>query len=158
MAARYDLDNRGGLSKYQYLHRCIRSDIRNGILEAGSRFPVKRSLADELSVSVSTIEHTYSLLASEEYLEAKPRSGLVVCSGKAEGTAFFDLKDASISDPAFQGKLLDFKANRCSLELFPLETWSRLMRQVLSERDPAMLEPVPFNGLSLRDSIIWKKP
>lgn len=26
MAARYDLDNRGGLSRYQYLHRCIRSD------------------------------------------------------------------------------------------------------------------------------------
>lgn len=26
MAARYDLDNRGGLCKYQYLHRCIRSD------------------------------------------------------------------------------------------------------------------------------------
>lgn len=26
MAVRYDLDNRGGLSKYQYLHRCLRSD------------------------------------------------------------------------------------------------------------------------------------
>ncbi len=82
----------------------------------------------------------------------------VVCSGKAEGTAFFSLEDASISEPALQGKLLDFKANRCSLELFPLDTWSRLVRQVLSERDPAMLEPVPFNGFSLRDSIIWKKP
>lgn len=26
MAAWYDLDNRGGLSRYQYLHRCVRSD------------------------------------------------------------------------------------------------------------------------------------
>ena len=119
MAVRYDLDNRGGLSKYQYRHCCIRSDIRNGILEVGSCLPTKRSLAAELSVSVSTVEHAYSLLGSEGHLEAKPRSGFVVCSGKAEGTAFFDLKDASISDPAFQGKLLDFKANRCSLELFP---------------------------------------
>lgn len=158
MAVRYDLDNRGGLSKYQYLHRCIRRDIRNGILEVGSCLPTKRSLAAELSVSVSTVEHAYSLLVSDGYLEAKPGSGFVVCSGKAERIAFFDLEDASIPDPALQGKLLDFKANRCSLELFPLETWSRLMRQVLSERDPAMLEPVPFNGLSLRDSIIWKKP
>lgn len=48
MAARYDLDNRGGLSKYQYLHRCIRSDIRNGVLEAGSRLSAKRSLASGL--------------------------------------------------------------------------------------------------------------
>ena len=29
--------------------------IRNGILEAGSRLPAKRSLAAELSVSVSTV-------------------------------------------------------------------------------------------------------
>lgn len=35
--------------------RYIRSDIRNGILEAGSRLPAKRSLAAELSVSVSTV-------------------------------------------------------------------------------------------------------
>lgn len=79
---RYDLDNRGGLSKYQYLHRCIRSDIRNGILEVGSCLPTKRSLAAELSVSVSTVEHAYSLLVSEGYLEAKPGSGFVVCSAK----------------------------------------------------------------------------
>lgn len=81
---RYDLDNRGGLSEYQYLHRCIRSDIRNGILEVGSCLPTKRSLAAELSVSVGTVEHAYSLLVSEGYLEAKPGSGFVVCSGKAE--------------------------------------------------------------------------
>lgn len=100
MTARYDLDNRGGLSKYQYLHRCIRSDIRNGVLETGSCLPAKRSLASELSVSVSTVEHAYSLLVSEGYLDAKPGSGFVVCSGKAEGTAFFDLEDPSIPDPA----------------------------------------------------------
>lgn len=156
MAARYDLGNREGLPKYQYLHRCIRSDICNGVLAAGTRLPAKRSLAAELEVSVSTVEHAYSLLVSEGYLEAKPGSGFVVCPGKAEGTAFFDLEDSSIPEHNLHGKLLDFKANRCSLELFPLETWSRLMRQVLSERDPAMLETVPFNGLyELRKAIAF---
>lgn len=82
------------------ISRCIRSDIRNGVLEAGSCLPAKRSLASQLSVSVSTVEHAYSLLVSEGYLDAKPGSGFVVCSGKAEGTAFFDLEDASIPDPA----------------------------------------------------------
>ena len=156
MTARCNLGNREGLPKYQYLHRCIRSDIRNSVLAAGTRLPAKRSLATELDVSVSTVEHAYSLLVSEGYLEAKPGSGFVVCAGKAEGTAFFDLEDASISEPALHGKLLDSKANRCSLELFPLDTWSRLMRQVLSERDPAMLETVPFNGLyALRKAIAF---
>lgn len=32
--------------------------------------------------------------------DASRRRGGCVCSGKAEGTAFFDLEDASISDPA----------------------------------------------------------
>lgn len=82
MTARYDLDNRGGLSKYQYLHRCIRSDIRNGILEVGSCLPTKRSLAAELSVSVSTVEHAYSLLVSEGYLEAKPEAVLLYVRAK----------------------------------------------------------------------------
>lgn len=86
---RYDLEGRGSLSKYQYLHRCIRDDIRNGVLAAGSRLPAKRSLAAELEVSVSTVEHAYSLLVSEGYLEAKPGSGFTVCSGKDEGIAFF---------------------------------------------------------------------
>lgn len=37
MAARYDLDNRGGLFRYQYLHRCIRSDeeVRHLAAEQG---------------------------------------------------------------------------------------------------------------------------
>lgn len=83
MAARYDLDNRGGLSKYQYLHRFIRSDIRNGILEVGSCLPTKRSLAAELSVSVGMVEYAYSLLVSEGYLEAKPGSGFCCMFGQS---------------------------------------------------------------------------
>ena len=153
---RYDLEGRGNLSKYQYLHRCIRDDIRNGVLAAGSRLPAKRSLAAELEVSVSTVEHAYSLLVSEGYLEAKPGSGFTVCSGKDEGIAFFEADDADEKKVPFENKLLDFKANRCSLELFPLDAWSRLMRQVLSERDPSMLETVPFNGLyALRRAIAF---
>lgn len=41
MTARYDLGNREGLPKYQYLHRCIRGDIRDGVLAAGSRLDRK---------------------------------------------------------------------------------------------------------------------
>lgn len=160
----YDLDKRGTLSKYQYLHRCIRDDIRKGTLSAGSRLPAKRLLAHDLEVSVSTVEHAYSLLVSEGYLTVKPGSGFVVCPGKAEevnssknnreqNNESSKDKDQGQECASFQ-HLIDFKANRCSLELFPLDTWSRLMRQVLSERNPAMLEPIPFNGLySLRKAI-----
>ena len=112
---RYDLEGRGNLSKYQYLHRCIRDDIRNGVLAAGLPLPAKRSLAAELEVSVSTVEHAYSLLVSEGDLEAKPGSGFTVCSGKDEGIAFFDADDADEKKVLFENKLLDFRANLCSL-------------------------------------------
>lgn len=58
-------------------------------------------------MSVSTVEHAYSLLVSEGYLEAKPGSGFVVCSGKAERTAFFDLGGMLLSlIPPFKGSFL----------------------------------------------------
>lgn len=46
-----------------------------------------------------------------------------------------------------QDDLVDLRANRCSLELFPAQTWSKIMRRVLSDRPRALLDTVPFNGL-----------
>ena len=154
--ARYDLENRGSLCKYQYLHHCIRNDIQCGALEAGSRLPAKKVFARDLGVSVSTVEHAYSLLVSEGYLEAKLGSGFVVCAGKHEKDAVFDIDTLDQEEKERQNHLVDLRANRCSLELFPLDTWSRLMRQVLSERSLSMLETVPFNGLyALRRAIAF---
>lgn len=49
---------------------------------------------------------------------------------------------------------IDFRANRLSMSLFPVDTWSRLMRRTLSERDPELFETVPYNGmLALRRAI-----
>ena len=49
---------------------------------------------------------------------------------------------------------IDFRANRLSMSLFPVDTWSRLMRRTLSERDPELFETVPYNGMvALRRAI-----
>lgn len=147
--AYYDLDQRGSLSKYQYIHHCIRKDIREGILSGGTRLPSKRTLAKELEVSINTIERAYALLISGGYVDSKQGSGYVVCQGKtdkafvsAEIGAGETYMGGDTADPP-----IDLKANRSSLELFPLDTWSRLTRQVLAEKDPRLLETVPFNGL-----------
>lgn len=53
-----------------------------------------------------------------------------------------------------QAEAIDFSANRASMNLFPADTWSRIMRNVLSERDPSLFETVPYNGLlALRKAI-----
>ncbi len=145
----YDMEKREGASKYEYLHRCIREDIRCGLLEAGSRLPSKRELSKRLGVSVSTVEQAYDLLVSEGYLEAKPGSGFYVCPNRAEGT-YRESHEAPPTEP----EPLDVKWNRSPQALFPAETWSRLMRKTLSERKPELLETVPFNGLfALRRAI-----
>lgn len=159
----YDMDRRGGLSKYAYLFRCLRHDIRTGALPAGERLPSKRSLAEHLSLSVGTIERAYGELVSEGYLTARVGSGFYVAHrsdwgvwGGLEGER--EQPRAPEGEPckedADDGPRFDLRANRSSMTLFPADTWSRIMRKTLSERSPALFETVPFNGTrELREAI-----
>lgn len=141
----YDFSGRGTQPKYEYLYRCIRADIRTGTMPGDSKLPSKRKLAQHLNVSVSTVEQAYDLLVSEGYVQARPGSGFYVTRGKDEGT--YQDSDIAANDEAEEDASIDFSANRCSQNLFPADTWARLMRKTLSERDPDLFETVPFNGL-----------
>ena len=146
----YDLTQRGGRPKYEYLFQCIRRDIQRGILSPDEQLPSKRILADHLSVSVTTVENAYTLLVSEGYLYARQNHGFFVCPRPALPPA----PKRGEEEPVQPDYRFDFKANRCSLSLFPMNTWTRLMRQVLSHQDPVLLQTVPYNGLSvLRQAI-----
>lgn len=150
----YDLDQRGSEPKYEYLYHCIRKDIRLGLLTAGTRLPSKRALADHLSVSVGTVERAYDLLVSEGYVHAKRGSGCYVSPHKADGVYGDTPASEGHEDEGWKTPLIDFKANKCSLELFPSETWVRIMRRTLSEHNEALFETVPFNGIGeLREAI-----
>ena len=138
----YDMNMRGGMSKYEYLFQCIRRDIQSGALPPDFRLPSKRSLAEHLMVSVTTVENAYSMLVSEGYLYTKQSSGFFVCRRPLPPLQADEPEEEEASPYRF-----DFKANRCSLSLFPMNTWTRLMRQVLSRQDPVLLQTVPFNGL-----------
>ena len=151
----YYMEQRGHFPKYEYLYRCIRTDIRRGVLLPGFKLPSKRALAQHLSVSVSTVEQAYDLLVSEGYVQARKGSGFYVApapKGVVHISPFAIATDEE--DDAWQTPTIDFKANRCSLNLFPRDTWLRIMRRSLSEGNEALFETVPFNGLaSLREVI-----
>ena len=76
----YPMEERGSLPLYEYLCRCIRSDILSGALPAGARLPSKRALAEHLHVSVITVESAYSQLEAEGYLQALPKRGFFVAA------------------------------------------------------------------------------
>ena len=74
----YDLEHLPGRSLYEKLTDCIRNDIRNGILRAGTKMPSKRRAAMELGVSVVTVQSAYDQLLAEGYITSVERSGYFV--------------------------------------------------------------------------------
>lgn len=75
----YSFSNKGELSLYEYLYRCIRADIEAGAIAPGEKLPSKRSFARHLGVSLITVEGAYSQLIAEGYLRAEPRRGYFAC-------------------------------------------------------------------------------
>lgn len=198
----YPMENRGGLTLYEYLYRRIREDILSGALAVGEKLPSKRALAEHLGVSVITVEGAYQQLEAEGYVRARPRSGFFVCqveraqaggtlpvkrfpenlsrekglsgkegvppSGEAPLSEDFPQtegfsrgggvprtgslsRDGGLSQPEWR---LDLKTNRVDAARFPLAAWARLTRQVLAEEGPALLAPIPNQGLpALRRAI-----
>ena len=157
----YDLDARGELTLYEALYRRIREDILAGRLEAGERLPSKRSLAQHLKVSVITVENAYAQLVAEGYLRPEARRGYFVVRLETRpeparpGTAPPEKRpDGEPEDRAEEDELLDLRGNQVDPARFPFATWSKLMRQVLSEQDKRLLLPIPNQGVPELQSAI----
>lgn len=141
----YDMDGRGGAPLYEHLYRCIRRDILSGALAAGEKLPSRRRLAEHLNVSVMTVEGAYRQLEAEGYLTARPRRGFFVSEveKRAEPQAAPPLPAAEEA----RTWRLDLRSNRVDGRRFPVATWTRLVRQVLSEEREALMAPLPHQGL-----------
>ncbi len=75
---KYIIDKQKGKA-YLQIYEQIKNDIVNGVYSYGSKLPSKRLLAEETDVSVITVEHSYSLLFEEGYIDTRERSGYFVC-------------------------------------------------------------------------------
>ena len=149
----YAMENRGDLPLYEYLYRCIRADILDGTLAADERIPSKRRLAEHLQVSVITVESAYQQLEAEGYLYTRPKRGFFVSPLQQQSTPAqpIQMETPAPQPPAWQ---LDLRSNQVDTASFPVSTWARLTRQVLSESGEALLRPVPHQGLpALRQAI-----
>lgn len=164
----YSLERRGKLPVYEFLYKSIREDILSGKLKAGERLPPKRGLAEHLGVSVMTVENAYAQLLLEGYLRAEQRRGYFVCALEQPVRQPSALPVRS-AEPEDTGKewFADLKTNRTPQEQFPFSVWAKLMREVLTERDPSLLAPMPgraffSSGGRLRNiwtvSGVWQSP
>ena len=140
---RYVIEKHGAESAYWQLYTQLRREILSGEIPRGLRLPSKRLLAEELGVSVITVEHAYALLVDEGYAEARPRSGYYAAFGGPAG-----------SGPAPRASLADMSAGHRAPEDFPFSTLARTMRTVLSEYDRRILDKSPNRGCrELREAL-----
>lgn len=137
----YELDEK---NKYYSLYGHIRDDILSGKLKSGYRLPSKRAMADNLSVSVVTVQNAYEQLLAEGYIRAKERSGYFVEEVNADFHGRRYLPE-SIPENRAEYKI-DFVKGNTLTDAFPFSVWSRLMRGVLSDCGEHLLERIPCDG------------
>ena len=82
---------------YLQLYSQIRDDIIAENYSYNTKLPSKRNLAEETGVSTITVEHAYSLLCEEGYVEARERSGYVVIFRKADEFAASEVRTTEYS-------------------------------------------------------------
>ena len=139
MKYKIDQENR---PVYLQLYKQIRDDIIAENYPYNIKLPSKRSLAEETGVSTVTVEHAYSLLCDEGYVEARERSGFVVIFRKTDGFAALDSYQAQHTPQPTEHPD------------FPLSVLSKTMRKVLTDHGDLLLEKSPNCGcIELRQAI-----
>jgi GntR family transcriptional regulator/MocR family aminotransferase len=154
----YDLNERGSLTIYEYIYKCIKEDILNSVLEADSKLPSKRELAKHLQISLKTVENAYEQLIIEGYIYSEEKRGYFVSpidtnskQSSHQAHSPFAIYHNEANDEKF---FADFTSNQAAIENFPYDTWVKIMRGILSQYDTEMLKTVSFQGAYvLREAI-----
>lgn len=130
---------------YLQLYEQLRKDIIGGVLRYGTKMPSKRMLAEETGVSVITVEHTYSILCEEGYIEARERSGYFVIYREDD----FISSAESVTVPMIHKK----RKGKIKYE-FPFSVLAKVMRKVLNDYEEDILVKAPNSGCQeLRSAI-----
>lgn len=131
----YTINKQSPLPAYLQIYGRLRQDITAGIIKNGDKLPSKRTLAEEMGVSVITVEHAYALLADEGYIQSRQRSG-------------FYASFAPGMSPSAPERSTGVKRSAAvpETEDFPFSALAKTMRRVLSEYDRRLLIKSPGSG------------
>ena len=142
---KYNISDSQGKFAYLQIYEQIKKDIVSGALRFGSKLPSKRLMCEETGVSVITIEHAYSILCDEGYIESKERSGYFVIYKESDFLSTFETH----AEPEI------IKPNRKKAECdFPVSVLQKAVRKVLSDKESEILKRSPNQGLEeLRGAI-----
>ena len=142
----YSFSKIGSESLYMYLYKCIREDILTGKITPGTKLPSKRSFAENLGVSVITVENAYAQLVSEGYAYALPKKGFFAANLE-KSTAPQKKESPRTQMPVPPKYFADFSSSRTDPQNFPFATWAKLMREIISEKSAELMVNAPCGGV-----------
>jgi GntR family transcriptional regulator/MocR family aminotransferase len=142
-------------TKSQSVYEELKRLILEGKYKRNEKLPSKRKLAYATQVSIFTIQNVYDQLLMEGYIYTKEKIGYFV----SEGITPIQTKTTpTIVKPIIQPTTiydLSFKTNVVDNDLFPLSTWTKLSREVLSSSIYPLMNLTPSEGiLELRMEIV----
>lgn len=120
-----------GTTKYMAIYEHIKQLILQQQLKAHSRMPSKRELANQLNVSIFTVQEAYAQLLSEGYLYSTERRGYFV--GEIEVP--FQEEDVLQKEeflPTIKEESLNFRNGQVDPIEFPYKVWNRLYQKFLA--------------------------
>ena len=120
------------MAKYLELYEHYKNLILTGMLSPGAKLSSVRRSARELSLSRTTVENAYALLAAEGYVTAKPQSGYFVSD--------LLIKNKSESEHSSNGILkqkksflYDMVTASADRESFDFNLWRRYIKSALRQ-------------------------
>ena len=131
---------------YEQLYQALAGQIRAGVLAPGRPLPGRRTMAEQLGVSVNTVDTAYQMLAAEGLAESRPRRGFFV---QETGGMLYTGARASRPEPASppagpaparaDGPRYDLSTVGVDTALFPARSWGRIQRDLLYN-SPSLLQ------------------
>lgn len=159
------------MKKYLTVYEKFRKEITLQKYAYGAKLPSKRAIAENLGVSVVTVEHALELLCSEGYVSSKERSGYFAVyrndlygrpdSARKAGAGGFTDSDDGNPAGARSEKVIT-GANIPGIRLsgaedngyFPFTVFASAVRKILNDKGEKLSEKSPNRGVEeLREAI-----
>lgn len=142
---KYHVESEETRFAYIQLYEQLREDIVRGVLPYGAKLPSKRLLAEETGTSVITIEHAYSILCEEGYIESSQRRGYFVIYKEND---FISFAKTSVICETQKRDTIEVNCK------FPFSVLAKTIRKVLAEHQKEILIKSPNQGCQeLREAI-----
>jgi GntR family transcriptional regulator/MocR family aminotransferase len=119
-------------TKYKQIYEQLRIAILDKKLLAHAKLPPKRRLAEQLNLSIMTVQMAYEQLQSEGYCYSVERKGYFVSEIQDEW--HFTGNNTTILKKKVQHEyVINFRNGQIDASAFPYKQWNRLYRKELNE-------------------------